>query len=126
MASTTAPRGGGPNDQVVSIERTADGRGQRSKKIIDENREKYRIKNELLQNTSRDSKGTIFVILENYANVPIRKERLSPTSKARRKASRNKFIEKGTIPDKIKSLKKVNLNKNYPRARLGFVKSIQN
>ena len=39
-------RGGeGPNDQIVSVKRAADGRRQRSKEIIDEKREKYRAKN---------------------------------------------------------------------------------
>ena len=32
-----------------------------------------------------------------------RKERLSPTSKARRKASQNQFVEKGGMPDRVKS-----------------------
>ena len=34
------PRGKRPNDQGVSIKRTADGRRQRSRKITDENRAK--------------------------------------------------------------------------------------
>ena len=34
--------GGGPNSQIVSVKRAADGRRQRSRKITDEKREKYR------------------------------------------------------------------------------------
>ena len=49
-------------------------------------REKYRAKNGSLRNTSTNSKGVTFVILKSYASVPVRKERLSPTSKARREA----------------------------------------
>ena len=56
---------------------------------MDEKREKYRAKNGFLRNTSTDSKGTTFVILINHANAPVKEERLSPTSKARREASRN-------------------------------------
>ena len=41
------------------------------------------------QNTSADSKGGTFVIMENHAGASARKERLSPTSKARREAGRN-------------------------------------
>ena len=41
-----------------------------------------------------DSKGAIFVILKSRKSVPIRKERLSPTNKARMEASRNKFVKK--------------------------------
>ena len=78
-------RGGGPNGQIVSIKRAADGRRQRSREIIDEEREKYRAKNGSLRNTSTDSKGTTFVILINHASAPIRMERLSPTSKTRRR-----------------------------------------
>ena len=37
--------GGGPNGQIVSIKRAADGRRQRSRKIIKKEREKYRAKN---------------------------------------------------------------------------------
>ena len=85
-------RRGGPDAQIVSVKRPADGRRQRSRKIIDENREKYRAKNGSLGNTSMDSKGTTFVILINHTSAPVRKERLSPTSKARRKASRNEFM----------------------------------
>ena len=62
-------------------------------------REKYRAKNGSLRITSTDSKVTTFVILKNHASAPIRKERLSPTSKARREASRNQFVEKGGMPD---------------------------
>ena len=40
-----------------------------------------------LPNTLTDLKGTTFVILINHASAPIRKERLSSTSKARREAS---------------------------------------
>ena len=75
-------RGGGrPNGQIVSVKRAADGSRQRCRKIINEEREKYRAKNGSLWNTSTDSKGTTFVILKNYTSAPIRKKRLSPTSK---------------------------------------------
>ena len=70
-------RGGeGSNGQTVSIKRTADGRRQRGRKIIDEEREKYRAKNGSLRNTSTDSKGAAFVILMNHANAPIRKGKI--------------------------------------------------
>ena len=72
---------------MISVKRAADGRRQRSWKIINEEREKYRAKNGSLQNTSTNSKGTAFVILINHTSAPIRKERLSPPSNARREAS---------------------------------------
>ena len=66
------------------------------------------------------------MMLINYASVPIRKERLSPTSKARREASRNKFVKKGGVPDRVKSFREINSGKGRPRARPGFVKPIRN
>ena len=118
--------GGGPNGQIVSVKRAADGRRQRSRKIIDEEREKYRAKNGSLRNTSTDSKAATFVILTNHASVPIRKERLSPTSKARRKASRNELMEKGGMSDRVKSFREIDSRQDRPRARPGFVKPIRN
>ena len=66
------------------------------------------------------------MILKNYANAPVRKERLSPTSKARREASRNNFVEKGRMPYRVKSFREVDSRENRPRARPGFVKPIRN
>ena len=95
--------GGGPNGQIVNVKRAADGKRQRGRKIINEEREKYRAKNGSLRNTSTDSKGTTLVIFINHESAPIRKEKLSPTSKARREASRNEFVEKGGMPDRVES-----------------------
>ena len=64
------------------------------------------------------------MILINHTSV--RKERLSPTSKTSRVASRNKFVEKGGMPDRVKSFREINSRENRPRARPGFVKPIQN
>ena len=107
-----------------SIKRAVDGRRQRSRKIIDEEREKYRANNGSLRNISTDSKGTTFEILINQASAPIRKERLSPSSKARREASRIKFVGKGGMPDRVKSFVDINSREDRPRARPGFVKLI--
>ena len=117
----------GEEDQMarsLALKRTADGGRQRSREIIDKQREKYRAKNGSLRNTSTDSKGTTFVILINNASAPIRKEILSPTSKARREASRNEFMEKGGMPDRVKSFREIDSRQDRPRARPGFVKSI--
>ena len=66
------------------------------------------------------------MILKDHRSAPIRKERLSPTSKARREASRNKFVEKSGMPDRVKSFREIDSRQDRPRARLGFVKPIQN
>ena len=115
--------GGGPNGQIVSVKRAAVERSQRSRKITNEEREKYRAKNRSLSNTSTDSKGAAFVILIDHTSVPVRRERLSPTSKARREASRNQFVEEGRMPDRVKSFREINRRQDRPKARPGFVKA---
>ena len=116
--------GGGPNGHIVSLRRAADGRRQRCQKMINEYRGKYRAKNGSLRNTSTDSKRTTFVILKKHTSAPIRKKRLSPTSKARREASRNEFVEKRGMPDRVKSFREVDSRQDRSRARPGFVKPI--
>ena len=97
--------GSGPNDQIVIAKRAADGRGQRRREIIDEEREKCRTKNGSFQNIWMDSKGATFVILKNYANLPIRKKGLRQRTKqgGTMEASRNKFMEKGGVLDRVES-----------------------
>ena len=66
------------------------------------------------------------MILKDHASAPIRKERLSPTSKARREASRNEFMVEGGMPDRVKSFREINSRQDRPIARPGFVKPIRN
>ena len=66
------------------------------------------------------------MILKNHTSAPIRKERLSPTSKARREASQNKFVEKGGMPDRVKNFGEIDIRQDRPRTRPGFVKPIGN
>ena len=66
------------------------------------------------------------MILKDHVSAPIRKERLSSTSKARREASRNEFMKKGGMPDRVKSFREIDSRQDRPRARPGFVKPIRN
>ena len=66
------------------------------------------------------------MIFINHASAAIRKERLRSTSKARREASRNEFVEKGGMPDRVKSFREIDSRQDRPRAWSGFVKPIQN
>ena len=66
------------------------------------------------------------MILKDHRSAPIRAERLSPTSKARKEASRNEFMKKGGMPDRVKSFREIDSRQNLPRARPGFVKPIRN
>ena len=74
----------------------------------------------------RTRKERLFVILINYTSAVVRKERLSPTSKARREASRNEFVEKSEMPDRVKSFREVNSRQDRPRSRPEFIKPIRN
>ena len=65
------------------------------------------------------------MILKNHAGAPIRKERLSPTSKARREDRQNEFVEKSGMPDRVKNFREINSREDCPRARPGFVKPIR-
>ena len=64
------------------------------------------------------------MILINHASVPIRKERLSPTNKARREARQNEFMEKGGMPHRVKSFQEIDSREDRPRAWPEFVKLI--
>ena len=66
------------------------------------------------------------MILINHRSAPIRKKRLSPTSKVRREASRNKFVEKGKMPNRVEGFREIDSRENHPRTRPGFVKPIRN
>ena len=116
--------GGGPNGQIVSVKRLAVRRRQRSREIADEQRGKYRPKNGSLRNTSTDSKGTTFVILNNHASALIRKERLNLTSKSRREASRNMFVEKSGMPDRVESFLEVDSREYCPTTWPEFVEPV--
>ena len=64
------------------------------------------------------------MILINHTSAPIRKENFSPTSKARREASRNEFVEKSGMPDRVKGFREINSRQDRPRAQPGLVKPI--
>ena len=66
------------------------------------------------------------MILKDHRSAPIRKKRLSPTNKARRQASRDKFVEKGGMPDSVESFREIDSRQHRQRARPGFVKPIRN
>ena len=66
------------------------------------------------------------MILIDHRSAPIRKERSSPTNKARREASRDEFVKKSGMPDRVKSFREINSRQDRPRARPGFVKPIRN
>ena len=73
-------------------------------------------------------KSNNFRILINHASAPIRKERLNPTSKARRRPAEMSlwFMEEGGMPDRVKSFREINSREDRPRAPPGFVKPIRN
>ena len=54
------------------------------------------------------------VILKKHASLLIRKERWSPTNKASREASRNKFVKRSGVPDRVESFGEVEGSKKRP------------
>ena len=66
------------------------------------------------------------MILIDHTSALVRKERLSPTNKARREASRNEFVVKGGMPDRVKSFREIDSRENRPRSLPGFVIPIRN
>ena len=56
------------------------------------------------------------MILKNHASAPTRKERMSPTSRAKREAIRKKFAEKGGLPYRVESFGEVDSGKNRPES----------
>ena len=60
----------------------------------------------------------------NHASESIRKERLSPTSKAR--LVEYKFVEEGGVPGRVENFGEIDSSENHSRTRPGFVKPIRN
>ena len=67
-----------------------------------------------------------FCDFEKLSKRPIKKEWLRSTSKATRKISRNKFVQKDAMSHIVKSFGEVDGSTNRPRARLRLVKIIRN
>ena len=65
------------------------------------------------------------MILKHHESTSVKIGRLGTTSKARREANRNKFVEKSGIPDRAESLGKVDHSEDGPATRFRFVKPIQ-
>ena len=68
---------------------------------------KHRAKNGSLRNTSTDRNGTTRDF-DKSCKRACQKGRLSPASKARRETSRNEFVEKGGVPDRVESFREIN------------------
>ena len=68
-----------------------------------------------------DSKGTAFVILINHASAPVRKERLSPTSKPRREASRNELMKRAGCQTESKAFENSIVERIVRKPGLGLL-----
>ena len=65
------------------------------------------------------------MIFKNHAST-CQKEKIESIKKARRKTSRNKFVEKSGMPDRVESFRDIATSKDCPGGRLGLVKPIRN
>ena len=55
----------------------------------------------------------------------LKRKGLSPMSKARMEASRNEFMEKGRMPERVKNFREIDSREDRSRAWPGFVKPIR-
>ena len=74
------------NGHIVSAKRAADRRTQRSRKIIDEEREKYIAKNGFLRNTTTDSNETIFCDFDKPRKRAYQKQKIKSNEQSKGKA----------------------------------------
>ena len=54
------------------------------------------------------------------------KPRKRASQKEKMESSRNEFVEKSGVPDRVESFREINSRENRPKARPGFVKPIRN
>ena len=87
--------GGGPNDQIVSVKRTADGRSQRSRKIIDEEREKYRAKKRILAEHLDGLERNDFCDFDGPSKRTYQKGKIKSNEQSKEKGQPKSFCEKG-------------------------------
>ena len=104
--------GGGPSGQIVSIKKAANGSRHKSWKIIDEEREREvqgqeRILVEHLNGLEKNDFGDF----DKPRKRAYQKGKIE-FNEQRREASRNEFVEKGGMPDRVKSFKKIDSRKN--------------
>ena len=118
-------RGGrGPNGQIVSVERAANVRRQRSRRIINEKREKNWAKNGFLRNTSTDWKGATFVILINHTSAPIRKIRVQQAEQGGRPAEMSLWKRAG-YQTELKAFEKSIVERIVLEPGLGLLNSFE-
>ena len=54
------------------------------------------------------------------------KGKIGSNEQSKEGGSRNEFMEKGGMPDRVKSFREINSREDRPRVRPGFVKPIRN
>ena len=54
------------------------------------------------------------------------KGKIESNEQSNKEASRNEFVEKGEMPDRVKSFQEISSREDRPRARPEFVKPIRN
>ena len=91
---------------MTNIKRVADGSSQRRREIVDEREISTEPTTNPCETSRQTRKGATFVILKNHASAPVRKERLSPTNKARRKEFQNKLLKTAGCQAESKTLEK--------------------
>ena len=119
------PRWRRKDGQMVSIKTTADGRRQRSRKIIDEERKV--LGQEWIYVKHLDGlERSDFCNFDKLRKHAYYKGKIEFNEQSKERGSRNKFVEKCGIPDRVKSFREVDSSENHPKARPGFAKPVGN
>ena len=68
-----------------------------------------------------DSKGVTFTTLKYYESTLVRKTKLSPSNKARKKARQCWFMEENWVPDSVVSRQEAGESRGFPTLRRGII-----
>ena len=66
------------------------------------------------------------MILINQRKRAYQKGKIESNEQGKKEASRNEFVEKGGVPDRVESFREINGSEDRSSPRPGFVKPIRN
>ena len=75
--------------------------------------------------TSRRCRKNDFCDFDKPRKIVHQKEKIE-SNEQNKETSRNEFMEKDGMPDRVKSFRELDSRQNRPRVRFGFVKPIRN
>ena len=110
----------------LAVKRAADGRRQRGRKSIDEEREKVLGQERILAKHLDGLERNGFCDFDKPQKRAYQKGKIESNEQSKEGGQPKSVVEKGRMPDRVKSFRKINSRQDRPRARPGFVKPIRN